>query len=81
MPETLYLPNTVAVVAGAPNPIGANQLLNYLLSKPVEQQLIAFGALDSPLNETNRGGLRPKWDVVMKEMDAANSQLVKWFRK
>ncbi len=81
MSETLYLPNTVAIVAGAPNPIGANRLLQHLLSKPVEQQLIALGALESPRNETKHLGLRPNWDVVLRDMDAANSQLMNWFRK
>jgi iron(III) transport system substrate-binding protein len=40
---TLTIPTTVGLVAGGSNPDGARQLIDYLLSPEVEQQLIAMG--------------------------------------
>ena len=40
---TLVIPNTVALIAGGPNPENGQKLMNYLLSKKVEERLVQFG--------------------------------------
>lgn len=47
---TLFIPNTVAVVKGSPNPAGARQLVDYLLSAEVEKQLAETESHQLPLN-------------------------------
>ena len=40
---TLVIPNTVALIAGSPNPEAGRQLIDYLLSPAVAQALISSG--------------------------------------
>jgi iron(III) transport system substrate-binding protein len=47
---TLFLPNTVALIRGSPNPEGARRLIDYLLSDDVEQQLAEAESHQIPLN-------------------------------
>ncbi len=47
---TLYIPNTVAVMKGAPNPAGARKLIDYLLRPETEKRLASGGAFQFPLN-------------------------------
>jgi iron(III) transport system substrate-binding protein len=47
---TLFLPNTVAVVKGAPNPTGARRLVDYLLRAETEKRLAEGGGFQLPLN-------------------------------
>lgn len=47
---TLLIPNTVSLVAGAPNPDKARVLMDYLLSPTVEQRLAESRAIQIPLN-------------------------------
>ena len=47
---TLYLPNTVAIVRGGPNPDGARKLVDFLLSADVEKQLAEGPSHQIPLN-------------------------------
>ena len=44
--ETLLIPNTVAVVRGAPHPEAAQRLFEYLQRRDVVQQLVAAHALE-----------------------------------
>jgi iron(III) transport system substrate-binding protein len=47
---TLFIPNTVAVIRGAPNPAGARKLVDYLLSAEVETKLAQAASRQIPLN-------------------------------
>src|SRR5262249_47913743 len=47
---TLFLPNTVAIVRGGPNPEHARRLVDYLLSPEVEAKLAETGGHQIPLN-------------------------------
>src|SRR5262249_53554231 len=47
---TLFIPNTVAVIRGCPNPEGARKLVDYLLSAEVEAQLAETESHQIPLN-------------------------------
>ncbi len=49
---TLFLPNTLAVVRGAPHPAEAAELVNYLLTAAVERQLADGPSAQIPLNRT-----------------------------
>ena len=47
---TLFLPNTVAMIRGCPNPEGARKLIDYLLSPEVEAKLAETESHQIPLN-------------------------------
>ena len=47
---TLFIPNTVAVIKGGPNPNGARKLVDYLLSPEIEKRLATAGGYQIPLN-------------------------------
>ena len=47
---TLFLPNTLAVMKGCPNPAGARRLVDYLLSPEVEAKLAESDSHQVPLN-------------------------------
>jgi iron(III) transport system substrate-binding protein len=46
----LYIPNTLAVVKGAPNPDGAKRMIDYLLRAETEAKLAEGGGFQIPLN-------------------------------
>ncbi len=47
---TLFLPNTVCIIKGGPNPDGARKLVDYLLGEGVEAQLAEGEGHQIPLN-------------------------------
>jgi iron(III) transport system substrate-binding protein len=47
---TLFIPNTVAIMRGCPNPDGARRLVDYLLSAEVETNLAKSASRQIPLN-------------------------------
>jgi iron(III) transport system substrate-binding protein len=47
---TLFLPNTVAIIRGCPNPEGARKLVDFLLSADMEKQLAEADSHQIPLN-------------------------------
>lgn len=47
---TLFIPNTLAMIKGCPNPAGAQKLVDYLLSEQVEAKLATAGGYQIPLN-------------------------------
>ena len=47
---TLFIPNTLAIVAGSPHPEAARRLVDYLLSPEVEARLAAGPSAQIPLN-------------------------------
>ncbi len=46
----LYIPNTLAIVKGGPNPAGARRLMDYLLRPETEARLATGGGFQIPLN-------------------------------
>lgn len=48
---TLFLPNTVAILKGAPHPTEARELVNFLLTPEVEEMLAAGPSAQIPLHE------------------------------
>ncbi len=47
---TLFIPNTVAIVRGRPNPAGARRLVDFLLSPEVETKLAEADSRQIPMN-------------------------------
>jgi iron(III) transport system substrate-binding protein len=47
---TLFIPNTVALIKGAPNPEGGKKLIDYLLTPEVEAKLAQADGCQIPLN-------------------------------
>lgn len=47
---TLFIPNTLALVRGAPNPAGGRKLIDYLLSPEVEAKLARSASRQIPLS-------------------------------
>jgi iron(III) transport system substrate-binding protein len=56
---TLYIPNTVMIMKGAPNPVGARKLVDHLLSANVEKRLAEGGGFQVPLNPAATANLHP----------------------
>lgn len=56
---TLFIPNTLMVIKGGPNPAGARKLVDYLLSADVERQLAEGGGYQIPLNPAAKANLHP----------------------
>src|SRR5439155_14179401 len=54
---TLFLPNTLAVVKGGPNPDGARRLVDFLLRPESERRLAEGGGFQIPLNPQVRADL------------------------
>jgi iron(III) transport system substrate-binding protein len=76
--ETLFIPNTVGVVRGAPHPEAAQKLFEYLQSREVLERLVQVKALESvELPKAGTGLL--DWDVLVRELEPATADLKKIF--
>ena len=56
---TLFLPNTIAIIKGCPDPEGARKLVDFLLSPEVETKLAQSASRQIPLNPEARPTLPP----------------------
>lgn len=54
---TLFIPNTLAIMKGSPNPGGARRLVDYLLSADVEKRLAEGESNQVPLNPDVKANL------------------------
>jgi iron(III) transport system substrate-binding protein len=68
---TLFLPNTVAIIKGGPNPEGARKLADYLLSAEVEAKLAEGPSHQVPLNPEVKAPLPKEMETpqTVKAMD------------
>lgn len=57
---TLFIPNTVAILKGCPNPDGARRLVDYLLSVEIEAKLAESDSHQMPLNPEVKVTLPPE---------------------
>ena len=78
--ETLLIPNTVAVIRGAPNSKCAQSLFEYLQSRKVREVLVSAHALEgaSP-NEAGAAISRVNWDSVLNDLEPATLELNRIF--
>ncbi len=65
---TLFIPNTVAIIKGCPNPERARRLVDYLLSAEVEKKLAEGRSAQIPLNPEVEADVRVKTPRTIKAM-------------
>lgn len=68
---TLFIPNTLAILKGAPHPAEAKKLVDYLLSPAVEVKLAEADSHQIPLNPDVKAKLPPQMETpqTVKRMD------------
>ncbi len=68
---TLFIPNTLCILKGSPNPQGARQLVDYLLSAEVEARLAESASHQIPLNPNVKANLPKEMEpaATAKPMD------------
>ncbi len=79
--ETLFLANTVGVVRGAPHPVEAERLFEYLQQKAVSQKLVDVQALEGTSLDPARPiqGLKVDWNALLRDLDPATAEMEKIF--
>lgn len=78
--ESLLIPNTVAVIRGAPHPAAAQRLFEYLQRPEAVQVLVDAHALEgSDFPASRPATLQPDWDRVLAEMEAGTARLKEIF--
>lgn len=65
---TLFIPNTLGIIKGGPNPEQARRLLDYLLSPEVESQLAACPSAQIPLNRKVKAPVRVATPQTVRPM-------------
>ncbi|NQT12503.1 MAG: extracellular solute-binding protein [Planctomycetes bacterium] len=65
---TLFIPNTLSILKGCPNPEAARRLVDYLLSPPVEAKLAAGASAQIPLNPAVEADVRVETPHTVKPM-------------
>jgi iron(III) transport system substrate-binding protein len=74
--ESLLIPNTVAVVRGAPHPAAAQKLFEYLQRPEVAEKLRAAAALEGrSASEVATPTLKPDWEALLRDLDATTMTL------
>jgi len=76
---TLFIPNTLAIIRGGPNPAAARRLVDYLLSPEVEAILAAGPSAQIPLNPNVQAPDRVKTPRTIRAMKVDfNDAAEKW---
>ena len=74
---TLFIPNTVALIKGSPNPAGGKKLIDYLLRPEVEAKLAKAASRQIPLNPNVKaealGAPLPDWERYGALVDFAKA--------
>jgi iron(III) transport system substrate-binding protein len=79
-PESLLIPNTVAVIRGAPAPVEAQMLFEFLCGSVTAQRLVAAQALEmSALPPDATLVLHPDWTALIRDLDRTTAQLNRIF--
>jgi iron(III) transport system substrate-binding protein len=71
---TLIIPNTVAMINGAPHSDEAKELIDYLLSKEVEGKLLASGSIQIPVRNVDTRSECPG-NIYIKGMNVSGSDI------
>jgi iron(III) transport system substrate-binding protein len=78
--ETLLIPNTVAIVRGAPHAEAAQRLFDYLQRPQVAQSLVTASALEGvTAAEVSTPTLKVNWDALLRELDNTTAELNRIF--
>lgn len=79
-PDSLLIPNTIALMRSSPNPGPASELANYLARADIVQRLVAAGALEGAHpNASMTPTISPDWPGMALELDSAIDQLKQVF--
>lgn len=79
--ETVVIPNSLAIVRGAPNPSGAQKLMTFLASPAVERELISAGGLEPQGPDSSPPGLPVDWNRVITSMESTSGELEELFHR
>jgi iron(III) transport system substrate-binding protein len=71
--ETLLIPNTVAVIRGAPHPDAAEKLFEYLQSRRTVEELVKARAIEG--FSTDEVGLHVDWSAILLGLEQTTSEL------
>jgi iron(III) transport system substrate-binding protein len=78
----LFIPNTVAIVRGAPHPNSAEKLAAYLQTPTVREQLLDAGAITyAELPLTDGPVLQPDWNSLLADLETTTETLSEIFLK
>jgi iron(III) transport system substrate-binding protein len=78
VPETLLIPNSVALVRGAPHPENARKLHEYLRSEAVLKQMLAVSALEPGVAE-DLPHLAVDWNALLDDLEPATEAMRRIF--
>jgi iron(III) transport system substrate-binding protein len=74
--ETLFIPNTVGVIKGAPNPRSAQKLFEFLQRPEIATRLVAAKALESSVApELQSAQLQVRWDELLRDLEIVTEEL------
>jgi len=73
-PESLLIPNSIAIVRGSRRPAQAKRLLDYLHGEVVLQKLIAAGAIEGGSAE-HVPHLEADWESLAGDLEAATEAM------
>ena len=65
---TLFIPNTLSIIKGGPNPEAARRLIDHLLSREVEARLAAGRSAQIPLNRNVQAEVRVETPKTIRPM-------------
>jgi iron(III) transport system substrate-binding protein len=77
-PESLLIPNTVAIIRGAPHPQQAAALFSFLQSPIVAEMLVARGAIEAT-NIAQRPHLHVNWNDAARDIEVASAVMKELF--
>lgn len=78
--DTLFVPNTVAVVRGCPNPSEAQKLFEFLQRPQIVQQLVDAKALEGARPpEDGKIGFKPDWAKILENIEPTTAELRQFF--
>jgi len=77
--ESLFIPNTVAVIRDAPHPANAQMLFEYLQRREVAEKLVAANALESATAVPDGTTMKPDWDALLRDLETTTKQLNEMF--
>jgi len=77
-PDTLFIPNTVAVIRNAPHPDAAQRLFEFLQRETTVAKLVRAQAIEGAVKPPATG-LQPKWDELLSHLEATTAELRQLF--
>ena len=75
-PETLFIPNTVAVIKNCPHPEAAQMLFDFLRDSKTSQRLVDARALEGATLDpaAAAAGLKVNWDQLLRDLEPATEE-------